>query len=1115
MFRLRFIVGPLRLLLPGIALMLALCWSPGLASEADAPSEEALALYADAANFQTNGALPLAIETWKKFLEQFPDSPLVPKAAHYLGVCYMQRDEPDLEAAIVALRRAAEHRQSELRQESLVNLGWCLLATAADDPAADEQQRQTERLEEALETFRTLLKEAPRSKYADRALFYGGEAAYALGNAESALKFYDSLLGLDSAQDSPLRCDAHYARGIVMEELDRPAEAINSFRRLVEDCHQSPLVADALIRLGDASIALEKYDDAIRWLGQAAEHEGTDQPYALLRQAYALVQVERPAEASALYEQLVEQFPDSPHASDARLASAQASYRAGELDEAAKRFQRVLSSGDPVAATEAAHWLATIAIGRDEPQQAIAVANQQIESGLEGPYRWSVQLDLAEATMMLPDQTEEALRLYGELYRRAPDSPVASRALYNAAFAALQLQRDSQAAEMAGQFLDKFADDPLALDVRYILAESTLRQGDAAAAAEQYQQLIAEPASEGLSQRPLWVMRTAAALSSAGQTERAIEVLEGGSDGLTATQRAEAQFMIGSLHLDAGRGQAAVEALQASLKSDPHGSRAAEATVQLGQAHLLAGDETKARRAWQEAIKRYAEHPSSDQARYRMAVLAARSGDHQTAARRYQALLDSALQPSLVPAALYGLGWNRLQADAPAEAIEPLRRLLSQHAEHALAADARLALGMCLRLVDQPEQAAEQLRQCLEGDPPGNARGHALFELALIDLDQQRPAEAVERLQQLIADVPDYHELDKALYELAWTLKDLDRPDDAEQRFSELIRRAPESSEAAQGHYFIGNRRYADQAWEEAAQAYQRAGQLEAASAQLRERAAYRRGWALHKAGQFQQASEVFAQQAEAFPDGNLIADALLMAGEGLFQQTQYKQALAAYERARQRMVQRDERAETLQADADRQVRELVLLHGGQCLMQLERWDDARGWFKELASRFPTSRYLPQAEYETAFALQRAGQDDEALRMHERVANAQRNELGARSRFMMGEIHFARRDFSKALPEFQRVMYGYGADQAPPPIRNWQAKSGYEAGRCAELMIQEASRPEARSKAAEYAVGFFQYVIQQHPQHELAPKSQQRLEVLGRMGLDVSVGANASSNSGN
>lgn len=48
----------------------------------DAKSDAAaVAIYADAANFQTNGAIDLAIGSWQEFLKKFPKDKLAPKAA--------------------------------------------------------------------------------------------------------------------------------------------------------------------------------------------------------------------------------------------------------------------------------------------------------------------------------------------------------------------------------------------------------------------------------------------------------------------------------------------------------------------------------------------------------------------------------------------------------------------------------------------------------------------------------------------------------------------------------------------------------------------------------------------------------------------------------------------------------------------------------------------------------------------------------------------------------------------------------------------------------------------------------------------------------------------------
>jgi outer membrane protein assembly factor BamD (BamD/ComL family) len=99
---------------------------------------------------------------------------------------------------------------------------------------------------------------------------------------------------------------------------------------------------------------------------------------------------------------------------------------------------------------------------------------------------------------------------------------------------------------------------------------------------------------------------------------------------------------------------------------------------------------------------------------------------------------------------------------------------------------------------------------------------------------------------------------------------------------------------------------------------------------------------------------------------------------------------------------------------------------------------------------------------------------------------------------MMGELYFAEKDFGRAVPEFEKVLYGFGAQQAPPEIRNWQARAALEAGRCSEVLISNLTGPQ-RAKAIQIAQKFYQTVVQDYPQHELVPQAQTRLDELKKM----------------
>ena len=151
-----------------------------------------------------------------------------------------------------------------------------------------------------------------------------------------------------------------------------------------------------------------------------------------------------------------------------------------------------------------------------------------------------------------------------------------------------------------------------------------------------------------------------------------------------------------------------------------------------------------------------------------------------------------------------------------------------------------------------------------------------------------------------------------------------------------------------------------------------------------------------------------------------------------------------------------------------------------------------------MKNKVPNSPLLPTAKYELAYARQNQKKTNEAIQLYSEVAEEQRNEIGARSRFMMGEVFFADREFAKAISEFQKVMFGYGGTQAPEDIKNWQARAAFEAGRCSEVLIAD-QKGDKKKKAVDMAMKFYEFVANNHDGHSLSNQAAQRLNELGKL----------------
>jgi TolA-binding protein len=251
----------------------------------------------------------------------------------------------------------------------------------------------------------------------------------------------------------------------------------------------------------------------------------------------------------------------------------------------------------------------------------------------------------------------------------------------------------------------------------------------------------------------------------------------------------------------------------------------------------------------------------------------------------------------------------------------------------------------------------------------------------------------------------------------------------------------------------------------------------------LSEKAAHKLAWSYYQQGQFDKAGQSFDYQVNTFGGGELAADGLFMAAESLFKQNKYELAYAAYQKALAK----------LPANKDFQV--LIYLHAGQSAAQLKKWDEALKLFEQSSKQFADSPYLPSLMYERAWALQNLGKTDEAFKLYDEVTAASEGEVGARARFMMGEIQFEKKEYKEAVRSFFKVAYGYGYPNSPEPVKKWQANSAYEAARCFETLAGQ----DAGKKAAmlEQAKKSYQEVLEKYPTSDKAGLSKSRLEALG------------------
>ncbi|MCC6804416.1 MAG: tetratricopeptide repeat protein, partial [Anaerolineae bacterium] len=175
-------------------------------------------------------------------------------------------------------------------------------------------------------------------------------AAYGMGQAAVREGLYaeavDALTTfIDQFPQDDRYAQAHYLRGDAYLGLSQWAEAISDFQTYLS---LRPGLVDsyAYERIGDAQLALGQMDAALASYGQAADASRGLVPQLALRERVAQVyaNAERPADAVAQYDAILEVAQNAPYRASIAFAAAQTVMDSGDTQNGLVRMMQVFTN---------------------------------------------------------------------------------------------------------------------------------------------------------------------------------------------------------------------------------------------------------------------------------------------------------------------------------------------------------------------------------------------------------------------------------------------------------------------------------------------------------------------------------------------------------------------------------------------------------------------------------------------------------------------------------------------------------------------------------------------------------------------------------------------------
>ncbi|MHB1558329.1 MAG: tetratricopeptide repeat protein, partial [Isosphaeraceae bacterium] len=586
-----------------------------------------------------------------------------------------------------------------------------------------------ERYADSLRAFSDFLAAAaPGDARASTARYRVGELSYITGDMPAARRALETFTA-GKADHPAMETAWTYLGDVDFSQNDLPA-ARKAYERSLADHPRGRLADRARYGLGRTLAALGERDRAIQVLRELAARGGPDWADRAWYQVGTIeLAASRPAEAVEAFEAMERAAPSSPLRGEARLRRARALGRLGRTDDAARLLAGLIADAANPQAPQSALELATIEMQRRRPEAALAAVEVVLKRYPRSPARPALLFRSAEALREL-HRAGEAEARFLQVAETAPDDPWADDALARAAASALERKDAAAARRIAARLATRYPSSPLKGDARLIEARAAAMVGEPKAAVEILERLLgtAGAGDGGAEKLPLSPAATrdaryelALAYRAVGRPDDAEKLLADLAGEPAGPLAADAQFLLGQSHLEAGRFAEAIPPLEGYLAAQPRGEVAEFALADLVAAQVGVKRLDDAGRALETLARQFPHATTLPGARVRHAEAALAAGQFERAVEQFRLAAGSA---GVKPAA----------SRAGAAAIEPAIRMR-----------AFVGLGRALEAMGQHAEAAEAFASAGALLPAGDASAFGLAG------DRARALEAANRSDDALA----------------------------------------------------------------------------------------------------------------------------------------------------------------------------------------------------------------------------------------------------------------------------------------------------------------------------------------------------------------------------
>ncbi len=829
---------------------------------------------------------------------------------------------------------------------------------------------------------------------------------------------------------------------------ERFPDAEKSFLRFLTQFADSSLAAEARFRLAQSLYRQGSFAAAAETYASLASADGEFASVSAFERGLSLYKAGNLKPASDAFADMAARFPADERAPKASLYAGTFLYETADYAGAIARLQPLVDAGKAFA-DEAAYWVAMALLRQNRLPEAREAFTRAIAAYPRSALAGDMRLGLAD-TQLAAGDLQAASSSFEAYAKDNPKADQAPRALYSSAVALHRADLFERSDKLCKTFLDRFGKDALVPDVLFLSGENRFLANDPDGAATRYGEFLARKDAAGdrvprAHFRLAWIHRGAKRLDQALDAIAKIDRQAAGD-----VVAAEADYLAGICHFDLAAYDKAIERLEAYLKAPDHNRFGDDALLKTGMAWHRRGNAKQAVAALKRLLKEYAGSDLATHAQFQLAERCAELKDHAEAVKHYLAVSEREGAGDLAPFALFGLGVAHADQARWADAAAAFGRLVERFPDSELRPQALYRRGRALVSAAQWVEASAAFVDLIAAAPKHELARSAQVNAAACFQELKDWTKAAESYKAAIENFAPGDDQARLYYELAWAHREAGRADAALGAFRALAEKYPKDPLAADAFFHLAEDAYkanesappaADEAararrLDEARQLYE---QAIAASQDKRllDKAIYRIGWCWWQTGRYAESAAAFDRLIDECPRSDLLPDALFQSGLA-------HARIDERELARKRMERLTEEA----AYATFPYRADALLALGDYRLGAGEHDAAIAALDSYLATFADHHDVARAHLLKGKALYGLKRYADATAALEAATRLTRSAVAAEAQFYIGQTHQIQSNFKEAIVAYLRVQALY------PGEAEWGGAATFELAKCYEALGQ-------------------------------------------------------------